>query len=328
MKIRFLLILFLAGVLTLGFSFWWRFSTQALNPEDKRVKIFTIGKGENVRQVTRRLKEEGLIRSKIAFFLLIKKSNAEKKIQAGTFRLSPSMTPEKILEEFAHGTLDIWLTVIEGWRNEEIARLLEEKLGLPPEDFLKVAKVGYMFPDTYAFPKEASAASVARKMLVTFESKFGPKLKERAQKEGLTEKEVIILASMVEREVKYADDRPKVAGILLNRLRQEMPLQVDATVQYALASLKCKQSVKCDWWLENLTREDLEIDSPYNTYLNVDLPPTPISNPGLASIEALVYPTKTAYLYYLSDHEGKMHYAQTLEEHNENIRKYLTGFGR
>lgn len=137
--------------------------------------------------------------------------------------------------------------------------------------------------------------------------------------------EVLILASIVEREVKFNNDRPIVAGILLKRLEKNWPLQADATVQYAIASAKCKgKSAKCgNWWPKNLTREDLKIKSPYNTYLYPGLPPGPICNPGLAAIEAVLNPVGSEYWFYLSDEEGKMHYAKTAEEHEENISKYL-----
>ena len=320
MKIRITLSLFLVAVFVFGFSLWWRESTQVLNPQDKTSKIFVVAQGENVRQVALRLEGEGLIRSKIAFFLLIKKESAEKNIQAGTFRLSASMTPDKILDELAHGTLDIWVTIVEGLRNEEIASLLEDKLDFSSEDFLKVSKVGYMFPDTYAFPKQASAGAVAQIMVSNFREKFDPQLKEAAQKEGLNEGEVLILASIVEREAKYDEDRPIVAGILLNRIKQDMPLQADATVQYALGY----QAAQKTWWKKDLTKEDLKIASPYNTYLNSGFPPTSISNPGLSTIRAAAQPAKTDYLYYLSDKEGRMHYAQTFSQHTKNIQKYLS----
>lgn len=316
---RILSVLLLVVIVFSSLFFWWQKSTQVVNPEDKKTKIFVIGKGENIRQVVQRLQEEDLIRSKLAFFLLVKKERAEKNIQAGTFRLSASMSPREILKELSHGTLDTWLTIIEGWRNEEIASLLEKELTVSSQDFLKVAQIGLMFPDTYAFPKEASAGAVVKIMLTNFDRKFDQKLKAAVKKEGLTESEAITLASIVEREAKYDADRPIVAGVLFNRLRRKMPLQADATIQYALGY----QAESETWWKKNLTKDDLKIDSSYNSYLNVGLPPTPICNPGLAAIQAVAQPAKTDHLYYLSDKEGKMHYAKTLEEHNENIRKYL-----
>ena len=136
----------------------------------------------------------------------------------------------------------------------------------------------------------------------------------------MTEKEVLILASLVEKEARHDEDRQKVASIILKRLKNDIKLQIDATVQYALGY----QSEEKTWWKKNLTQEDLDIDSPYNTYKNEGLPPGPIANPGLASIEAVINAdANTSYLYYISDKNGNMHYARTLEEHQANIDKYL-----
>ena len=178
---------------------------------------------------------------------------------------------------------------------------------------------GYMFPDTYLIPRFATASAVANIFYRNFEKKFDRSLRNEAEKKGLDVRKVVILASIVEREAKYKKDKPIVAGILLRRLKKDWPLQADATVQYALGYQPKERS----WWKESLTKEDLKIDSPYNTYKKVGLPPTPICNPGLLSIKAVIYPEKTDYWYYLSDKEGKMHYAETFEEHNQNIQEYL-----
>lgn len=320
MKIRVIAVLLLGLLALTCFLIWWRQATQPVVSGDKQAKIFVVPNGESIRLVARRLEDDGLIRSKLAFFLLVKQKGAEKNIQAGTFRLSPSMKPEAILEELSHGTLDIWVTVIEGWRNEEVVDVLSKELNFSPQAFLDVAAIGYMFPDTYAFPKESPASTVAKIMQDNFNRKFDQKLEEEVRKEGLSEKEAVTLASIIEREARRDEDRPLVAGVLLNRLRQNMVLQTDATVQYALGY----QADQKSWWKKTLTRDDLKIKSPYNTYLHAGLPPTPICNPGLASIKAIAEPEKTDYLYYLSDKSGKMHYAKTLEEHNENTRKYLS----
>ncbi len=160
------------------------------------------------------------------------------------------------------------------------------------------------------------------------------KIHQDIRKTGLTLNEIVILASIVEREAQNDNDRPIVAGILLKRLEIGMALQTDATIQYALATTNClsrealakwdkPSSINCDWWPKNITNQDLKIASPFNTYLNPGLPPAPISNPGLAAIKAVVYPQKTNFLYYLSDKNGQMHYAQTIDEHNQNIQKFL-----
>lgn len=311
---------------------WWSSSIQAFNIQDKQTRIFVLQRNEGVRQVARRLQEEGLIRSKLAFFLMVKSQRAEKNIQAGTFRLSPSMSVEAIIGELSHGTLDTWVTIIEGWRVEEIAENLRKSLPetadyqngqvykVDPYLAAALGHEGYLFPDTYLIPKNASSSTVIDILLANFEKKFDKKLEEDAQKTGLTRQQTVILASIVEREAKYDEDRPVVAGILLNRLRQGMPLQTDATIQYALGY----QVEQKTWWKKSLTKDDLKIDSSYNTYINAGLPPAPISNPGLAAIKAAAQPEKTSNLFYLSDKDGRMHYAQTLDEHNENIRKYLS----
>jgi UPF0755 protein len=155
--------------------------------------------------------------------------------------------------------------------------------------------------------------------LDNFNKKVTPQMREDAKKTGLTFAQTITLASIVEREGKTDSDRPMIAGILLNRIKLGMPLQVDATLQYTLGY----QPFAKTWWKKELSVDDKKINSPYNTYANVGLPPAPIANPGMASINAAMYPTSSDYLYYLHDKTGTAHYAKTIEEHNANIQKYL-----
>lgn len=283
-----------------------------VNKESKETKIFVIQKGEGLRSIARRLKEEKLIKDPIVFFILVQKLNLADKIQAGDFRLSPSMEAQKLAQELTHGTLDVWVTIPEGLRSEEIAQILKEKVPSFTDNWALELKKneGYLFPDTYLIPKDADINLVIKIMRDNFEEKW-KKLKSD-KKVG----EVVILASIVEREAKFAEDRPVVAGILTNRLRLGMPLQADATVQYA------RGEIDNNWW-EKLTPEDLKINSPFNTYLNYGLPPSPIANPGFDVLKAAATPAKTNYLYYLSSKDGRMHYAETLEEHHQNIEKYL-----
>lgn len=316
-KLRYLLITLLA-IIVAGF-FWWQISASAVDPTNKTTQIFVIPKGDGASSVAGRLKKEGLIRSSLAFQILVVKDGLVGKIQAGDFRLSPSMSLPRIVELLQHGSLDVWVTIPEGWRNEEIAQEISDKLKINPQDFLALADEGYMFPDTYLFTKEATAAIVAGKMRDTFNLRFDSSLKQEAQKQKLTLDQVVILASLVEREVKNDVDRPIVAGILLKRLKEGMALQIDATVQYALGF----QPDQKTWWKKNLTSQDLKFNSPYNTYSNPGLPPAPISNPGLAALKAVVSPKETDIWFYISDKQGKMHYAKTLDEHNQNIAKYL-----
>ncbi|PJE67833.1 endolytic transglycosylase MltG [Candidatus Shapirobacteria bacterium CG10_big_fil_rev_8_21_14_0_10_40_9] len=300
---------------------WFRWAISPACQKDCQAKIFVVEKGESFGSVSQRLEQEKLIRSSVAFQILASKEGITRKIQAGDFRLNPKMAPLEIARELTHGTLDRWVTIIEGWRREQIAEKLSES-GLEKfnqEEFLEESKnlEGKLFPDTYLIPKDADA----KKIVEIFTKNF-------QKKTPLPSREVLISASIVEREARNKDDRPIIAGILLKRLAKDWPLQADATIQYAVATkqfsnLAIEQLSNFDWWSKSLTREDLKIKSSYNTYLYPGLPPGPISNPGLAAIEAVLNPVETDFWFYLSDSQGKMHYAKTSEEHQENISKYL-----
>jgi len=304
----------------LGFFLFFKEGALAVNKTDKSNKIFVIRKGEGLNQIANNLASSGLIRNKIVFYLIVKQMGIEKKIQAGDFRLSPSMDAYKIAQSLTHGTLDNWVTIIEGLRKEEIAQIISQAFDIPETDFLKLADEGYLFPDTYLIPREATSGSIIKILTDNFVRRFSDQLKLEAKAKNLSEKEVLILASLVEKEAKTYDDKVQVAGIILKRLKNDWPLQIDATVQYALGY----QSNEKTWLKKNLTQEDLEIDSPYNTRKNKGLPPGPICNPGLDSIKAVIYGNQqTPYWYYISDTKGRMHYAKTLEGHETNIKKYL-----
>ena len=228
------------------------------------------------------------------------------------------MDLDTIANTLTHGITDIWLTIPEGWRKEEIATKIAKELNIPESEFLKVAREGYMFPDTYLIPQESTAAAVAEMLLNNFNKKVAGE-KERIKQDGLTLADIIIIASLVEREAKLASDRPLVASVILNRVEIGMKLDIDATIQYALGY----QGKEKTWWKKELTSNDLAFESPYNTYQNPGLPPTAIANPGLAAIKAVVEAPKTDYLYYISDKTGKLHFAENIEEHNNNIARYL-----
>ena len=176
-----------------------------------------------------------------------------------------------------------------------------------------------MFPDTYLIPKDATAADVAAKLEETFDAKVADELLAQGEENNLSSEDVIILASLLEREAKTNEEKPIIAGILLNRLEAGMPFQVDATVQYA----KGYDTAQNTWW-PTVTVDDYQsVKSVYNTYLFVGLPPGSIANPGLESIKAAANPAQTSFFYYMHDREGKIHYAQTDDEHQRNIEMYL-----
>lgn len=302
-----------------GIYIWWNDATRAVDQRDLTPVKFTVSKGDGVRAIAANLATEKLIRSPTVFFLLVKYLGIEHSVQAGDFRLTRAMDATTIAKELTHGFADIWITTLEGWRVEEMANRLAKDIDLPESEFLKVAREGYMFPDTYLVSPDATSGAIVKIFTDTFDQKVTVTLRQDAQKQKLTLDEVITLASIVEREGVSGEDRPIIAGILLNRLRAGMPLQVDATLQYVLGYQASEKS----WWKKYLTDEDKKVRSPYNTYLHTGLPPGPICNPGLASINAVVYPQASDYWYYIHDQKGVAHYAKTVDEHNANIAKYL-----
>ena len=316
-----LIILFvLLLIFSLGFYLYYREGTLPVQRGSKDSLIFVVRPGEDLNSIANNLAQQKLIRNKIIFYLVVKRFGIDKKIQAGDFRLSPAMNTEEIAKALTHGTLDVWLTIIEGMRKEEVAQVVAQNLNIPEIEFLKYAREGYLFPDTYLVPKTATAVGVIKIFEDNFNRRVDNELIERVKEKNLRVDQVVTLASLIEREAKFAEDRVKVAGVLLNRLDNGIKLDIDATVQYVLGY----QAEDKSWWKQELSLEDLEVDSPYNTYKNAGLPPGPIANPGLASIQAVLdVDANTPYLFYISDKSGHLHFAETLEEHNANIRKYL-----
>lgn len=299
---------------------WWKTSLRPVSTENPAAVNFTVLKGQGVREISRSLKDRGLVRNQIVFFLLIRKLGLGNKIQAGEYQLNSSMSAEEIAKELTHGTSDVWLTIPEGLRTEEILEIVGVKLAVKKEALDSEREKwrrdeGYLFPDTYRIPKSASLEEMRKIMKNNFDQKVA-NLKTIST---LTPEQTVILASIVEKEAKLDEDRPIVAGILIKRFRQDWPLEADATTQYALG-YDFENKI---WWRKSLTTENLKIDSPYNTRRYKGLPPGPICSPGLAALEAVLNSAKTDYWFYLSDKTGKMHYAKTLEEHNSNIAKYL-----
>ena len=316
---RFSIFLLVVLVAFVGGWLWWIDGTSPVDPRDTTPVLFVVRPGEGARSIATNLAEANVIRSPTAFFLQVKLLRIETNLQAGDFRLNRAMSSGEIAQELTHGFLDVWVTMLEGWRVEEVANRLAKDLDIPEAEFLKVAREGYMFPDTYLIPRDASAAAIAKIFSDTFNQKVTDQMRADATQTGLTFDEVVILASIVEREGRTGEDRPVIAGILLKRLDAGWPLQADATLQYALGYQPNEKS----WWKKSLITADKKIRSPHNTYLNPGLPPAPISNPGLDSIKAVIYPKDSAFWYYIHDAEGNVHYATTIEEHTDNIATYL-----
>lgn len=295
----------------------WSLNIRQVNSSDDKYINFSIEKGASLTQIAEDLKGQNLIRNKYAFLLSAKLLRIDNSIQAGDFRLLRSMNTIQIARELTDSYTDIRVTIPEGKRAEEIAEILTDHIPALSRDVISSALIsheGYLFPDTYNFERNSTSKDIIKIMRENFENKY----KEIDINTSRSEEEIVIIASMIEREARHTEDRALVSSIIHNRLNIGMKLDIDATVQYALGYNQEQRN----WWKKGLTVADLTIDSPYNTYTNPSLPPAPISNPGLASIIAAANPLKNNYLYYFTDKNGVNHYARTLEEQNENIKKF------
>jgi len=308
-KIFFVLFLILIASI-IGFSIFVKSNLSAFSSDTKN-KIFVINTGDGIIDISKSLEKNKLIKNKIAFMTYVFITGQNKKIQSGTFRLSPSLSVSEIIKKLSSGGVsDYWLKIIEGSRLEEIAPLFPQ--GLPT-----TAKEGYLFPDSYLIPLYFTSEQTLEVISQNFTQKFAQAKKDSTS--TLTDEQNLILASLLEREGRSLESKKMIAGILLNRLKIGMALQVDASVQYARDSQN--KNIK-DYW-QPVSKSDLSLNSPYNTYKNPGLPPAAICNPGYNSLFAVFHPTISDYFYYITGNDNQMHYAKTLDEHNSNIAKYL-----
>lgn len=303
-------------IIFIALSFWN--GQLASVSQEKAEKKIIIAKGQSVKEIARKLKQENLIRSEFTFGLYTRFKGLSSKLSAGTFNLSPAMSTPEIIKILSGKPSEVWVTLIEGWRIEEMADKLSEQGLVDREKFVKQAKKdeGYLFPDTYLFPNDVTEQQIIKRLRDTFDERFSDELRAQIKAKGLTEDEGVILASIVEREARSEQVRTEIASILLKRFKIDMGLNADATLQYPLGYQEKEKS----WWKRHLSSADKKIDSPYNTYLYRGLPPAPICNPGLSSLTAVANAnSSTPYLYYYHDSKGNSHYAKTLEEHNQNV---------
>ncbi|HCC84325.1 MAG TPA: endolytic transglycosylase MltG [Candidatus Pacebacteria bacterium] len=299
---------------------WW--VLQPAQVTQTGTQAFIVPKGQSVKLIGQRLEQAGLIKHQLVFSLVVRWLGLTTKIQAGTFQLSPSWSVSKISQELTQGTNDLWITLPEGWRREEMAEYLskQELTEFNQADFLALTlkKEGQLFPDTYLVPRQITAEGLVAILTLTFDKKITQGLSSELAQSQLTPNQILVLASLIEREAAEVDQMRQVSGVMHNRLDLGMPLQIDATLQYA----KGYSANEKTWWGTPLAA-DKTFKSAFNTYLNPGLPPAPIANPGLSAIMSALKPTESDYLYYLHDSQGKLHLAKTLAEHTANIQKYL-----
>jgi UPF0755 protein len=316
--------------------------TAPVDPQDSGKVVVTVPNGATAADIGAQLQQLGLVRSALVFRLAAEQAAVGSNLAAGDYELSKSMSTTEIIQVLAKGQVKRGLvaTIPEGWRSEQIADRLEatgfasrdeflqavaspaavpgfELLNEPPPTRLE----GYLFPETYQVPQKVSGSRAAELMTRMFTQRVGNALRSQAETK-LTTPQVITLASIVEREAKVPSERATIASVYLNRLAENMPLQADPTVQYAVASRDGTAAAGYNYW-RDLTPADLDVASPFNTYTNAGLPPGPICNPGEASIKAVLQPARTSYLYFVAsaDGSGTHLFANTLEEHNANVAK-------
>ena len=287
---------------------------------------FEVPIGSSSRAIAKQLVEQKLIRSEYAFRIIIRHRGTGRRLRAGIYALRRNMALWHIVDEFEKGqvTLASW-TVPEGLTTSAIAELWETTGFGTAEAFREAAESscllkqyglggktieGYLFPNTYKFAKGITAEKAVEMMLNEFKQQWTETFDEEARNLGLTRHKIVTLASVIEKEAQSKSERPRIASVFHNRLTRKWRLQADPTVLYALGNPK-----------RLLTRADLSVDSPYNTYKYRGLPPGPIANPGIDSIIATLRPEKTDYFYFVAIGEGKHHFSKTLSEHNRMIRK-------
>ena len=300
---------------------------------------FVIEQDESVNSIATRLHAERLIRSPSYFRFIVGFSGDDKDIVAGEHQLNSAMTTAQIIDaltsEQAASTQASMVQFIEGWRTEQYAdALLDAGLIESTLEFMDATRLarwnnefdflhtrpsgvgleGYLFPDTYSFRTDSTPEDIIQTLLSTFDERVPPELRARAADRELTLHHAITLASIIEREAAVEDERTVISSVYSNRLIINMPLQADPTVQY-------EQGVEGDWW-PVLTGADLQRSGRYNTYLNPSLPPGPICNPGLASIQAALEPDETDYLFFVATGDGSHAFSRTFEEHEANIERY------
>lgn len=296
--------------------------------------VVNVKAGSSVKEIAATLKDKGAIRSEWLFASYARVTGAQSKLIAGEHELAAKSDLRSVVKQLQSKTnlsQERSITIIEGWKISDIKDYLIKEGVVSEVEFDEAVKLkqwqndyeflqdrdiksleGFLFPDTYRIYSDATAKDIIKKMLDNFDAKLTDQMRADLKTQKQTIYEALTLASIVEREALYDDDRLVIAGIFLNRLKEGIGLQSDATVNYVTGKKTARPSYA-----------DLQVDSPYNTYKYRGLPPTPISNPGLSSIKAVIYPQTSDYFYFLTDSEGRAHFATTYAGHQANINKYL-----
>lgn len=296
--------------------FWY--NSQFSAPQGSTLnERFVVSISDTQTQIVSNLKTQGFIKSEWGFSEVLKIKGWENKIQPGAYQVSKNMDAWQLAVILTKQPYQKWVVIPEGLRKEQVADILQQQLNLSDsekQNFLNDAKEGYLFPDTYLLDSDYTGQQIAERMMSQFNTKAADVFNS-ATKANIRNDTLVILASLIQREAANDQEMPTIAGVMWNRLTQNMPLQIDASVQYVLGK-------EGDWW-PKITPADYQIDSPYNTYTNKGKPVAPICSPGLAAMNAVVNYQDSNYLYYLHDSQGQIHLAKTYQEQLDNINKYL-----
>jgi UPF0755 protein len=295
-----------------------------------------IPAGAGSRAIGDRLASAGIVRDPWTFRIALYFSRQGRHLKAGEYRFDQAMTPADVIDKIARGDVFVIpLTFPEGLTIAEMAKIFEEHGLGTASSFVAAARdvssirdvdpaakdlEGYLFPETYALSRQTDAARLVHQMVASFEHALSPEIREAAAAQHLSIRQLVTLASIVEKETARADERPIVAAVYSNRLKIGMPLQCDPTVIYALSLAHRYDG--------NIHKVDLSFDSPYNTYRYPGLPPGPIASPGRASLEAAAHPASADFLYFVSRNDGSHEFARTLDEHNRNVQKFQVQYFR
>jgi UPF0755 protein len=328
---RAFLFLVALGVLAAGIAgVLYKQTSEPFKGYEAAEQFVTIEPRSGTRTIGQRLIAAGVVQNEGVFRAALWRTGRARSLQAGEFRFDRPMTPTEVIDKIARG--DVYnrrVTFPEGLNIQEMARIYEQQQFGKAAAFVEAARdpgairdidpaatdlEGYLFPETYAMPRNTTATKLVSMMVGRFRQLFTAEMQQAARALEMTPREAVTLASLVEKETAMPAERPMVAAVYLNRLKIGMGMQADPTVIYALQ--------RAGRYNGNLRREDLSFDSPYNTYRYAGLPPGPIASPGLASLQAAVAPAKIDYLYFVSRNDGSHVFARTLVEHNENVRQY------
>ncbi|HEX3467213.1 MAG TPA: endolytic transglycosylase MltG [Candidatus Elarobacter sp.] len=316
------------GVIVAAASLWFRDAVYVDRALPEQQTDVIIPRGASFGEVAGLLRDKGILAHAIAFRLLARLRHVDNEVKAGEYRFPAHQTSDAVLQRIVRGEqFAVWVTIPEGYTAREVAQTLGSRAlgdpGLYERTFLQNGGIdldgtqtrnleGYLFPSTYLIPIDDTPRTVAKILVDQFRRELPADAAQRARALGRTVPEVVTIASLVEREGKADEDRPLIASVIYNRLRRGMPLEVDAAIEYTFPEHH-----------DVITKRDLEVDSPYNTYRHTGLPPTPIANPGKASLDAAFEPAKSDYLYYVAKPDGHSAFAKTLDEHNANVERYL-----